>query len=345
MGKPTVHDIALEAGVSLATVDRVLNDRPGVRQPTALRVQDAIRKLGYVRDVHAANLARGRQYRFAFVLPDSQTQFMQALREAIAEASEGLRIDRAELRIVDVPLSDSAAMVRSLEKVMDDGLDGIAIMANETPVVRDMISHLKENGIAVATLVTDQPNAERDHFVGVDNVSAGRTAATLMGRYIGDRPGSVMVVVNTTMARDMVQRRFGFDAVMAESFAHLRVLPSLEGYDDRETTERVVRGCLANHPDVRGIYLVGAGARGLTAALRDLDPDHGLVVLAHELTPHTRAALEQGIIDVVINQNVGHLIRSAVRVLKARCDGRAIIESQERIRIEIVLKENLPDAP
>ena len=75
MGKPTVHDIAKEAGVSLATVDRVLNRRPGVRTATVARVQAAIDKLGYVRDLSAANLARGRLYRLAFVLPDRKSQF------------------------------------------------------------------------------------------------------------------------------------------------------------------------------------------------------------------------------------------------------------------------------
>jgi LacI family transcriptional regulator len=181
MGKPTVHDIAEEAGVSLATVDRVLNERPGVRSLTAQRVHKAIDKLGYVRDVHAANLARGRHYRFAFVLPEGQSQFLRALRDAIVEAGAGLRLDRAELQTIEVPLNDSVAMIRSLEKLQGEQIDGLAIMANETPVVRDMIAHMKESGIAVVTLVSDQPNAERDHFVGIDNVAAGRTAGVLMG--------------------------------------------------------------------------------------------------------------------------------------------------------------------
>jgi LacI family transcriptional regulator len=55
MGKPTVNDIAREAGVSLATVDRVLNARPGVRARTINAVNDAISRLGYVRDMAAAN--------------------------------------------------------------------------------------------------------------------------------------------------------------------------------------------------------------------------------------------------------------------------------------------------
>ena len=50
MQKPTVHDIARRAGVSLATVDRVLNARPGVRAKTVARVQAAVASLGYVTD-------------------------------------------------------------------------------------------------------------------------------------------------------------------------------------------------------------------------------------------------------------------------------------------------------
>ncbi|MEL6316609.1 MAG: LacI family DNA-binding transcriptional regulator, partial [Pseudomonadota bacterium] len=37
MSRPTVHDIARVAGVSLATVDRVLNERPGVREKTIVK--------------------------------------------------------------------------------------------------------------------------------------------------------------------------------------------------------------------------------------------------------------------------------------------------------------------
>ena len=66
--KPTVHDIARSAGVSLATVDRVLNGRPGVRRVTQQKVEGAIAELGYVRDVAAANLAKGRTYAFTLSL-------------------------------------------------------------------------------------------------------------------------------------------------------------------------------------------------------------------------------------------------------------------------------------
>jgi LacI family transcriptional regulator len=46
--------------------------------------------------------------------------------------------------------------------------------------------------------------------------------------------------------------------------------------------------------------------------------------------------------DAVINQDCGHEVRSAIRVLKARSDGLMPISAQERIRIDIFLKDNLP---
>lgn len=342
MGKPTVHDIAEEAGVSLATVDRVINERPGVRTMTARRVHNAIDKLGYVRDLHAANLARGRQYQFAFVLPQGNSQFLKSLREAIEEAGPGLRFDRAELRTVEVPLNGSVGMIRVLEQLQAEGVDGVAIMANETPVVRDMIAHLKESGIAVVTLVADQPNSERDHFVGIDNVAAGRTAGVLMGRFVGGRTGKIMVVVNTTNAHDMVQRRNGFDHILNTNFPNLQGLPSLEGYDEIERTAQVVARSLFNQDNVIGLYCAGAGTRGVTKVIAEHGLADDIVVIGHELTVHSRQALQEGLLDVVITQNVGHLVRSATRVLRAKCDGRKIIDSQERIRIEIVLRENLP---
>jgi LacI family transcriptional regulator, galactose operon repressor len=340
LGKPTVHDIAKEAGVSLATVDRVLNSRPGVREQTVTRVREAVRQIGYVRDINAANLARQRQYRFVFLLPEGNSQFLGALHEAAREF--GAVMDgRSSLSVIRATLDDPATLKKAERSLLRTRADGVAIMANETPMLRDLIARLKARGLAVVSLVTDQTGSERDHFVGIDNLAAGRTAGVLMGRFSASAPGRIAVVVNTTRARDMVERRAGFDSVLAEQFPHLHALPSLEGRDDHELTAKVLAKCLDTQAPVSGIYCVGAGTRGVTKVVRERNLARSLVVVAHELTPHNRQALIDGVLDVVITQNVGHIVRSAARVLRARCDDVDIIASQEKIRIEIAIKENL----
>jgi transcriptional regulator with XRE-family HTH domain len=76
MVKITIQDVAQKAGVSVATIDRVLNRRPGVKTRTVEKVESAIRELNYQPDRIAARLARGREYRFWFVLPNTAGEFM-----------------------------------------------------------------------------------------------------------------------------------------------------------------------------------------------------------------------------------------------------------------------------
>ena len=59
MSKITIQDVARRAGVSVATIDRVLNRRPGVKALTVEKVETAIRELNYQPDRIAARLARG----------------------------------------------------------------------------------------------------------------------------------------------------------------------------------------------------------------------------------------------------------------------------------------------
>jgi LacI family transcriptional regulator len=340
MARPTVNDLAKAAGVSLATIDRVLNARPGVTKKTVLRVNEAIEKIGYVRDVAAANLARQRRYAFVFLLPETPRLFVAALRAAISEAAASPLADRTDLRAITFPAGDPHALVKRLRALDPATTDGLAIFAPETPHVRDAIGHLKEAGVPVVALVSDLPNTDRDHFVGIDNIAAGRTAGLLMGRFLGREGGEVAVLVSSMQARDNVERRLGFDQVIAERFPAVEVLPSLESHDDEATARRVLAGILDRRPGLRGIYSVGPGSSTLIGVLEERSAAGRIATIAHELTSATRAALASGVIDAVISQNVGHIVRSALRVLRAKSDGVDIVQSQERIRIEIILREN-----
>lgn len=338
--KPTVNDIARVAGVSLATVDRVLNARPGVRSVTIDKVNRAIEELGYVRDTAAANLARGRVYNMLFILPDTENEFVVALDQHVAEQARKLRHQRTTLDTVRVPPFDPQAIVRALDAINDADTDGVAVFGPETPSVRDAVKRARARGIVVVALVADLPSSDRDHFIGVDNVAAGRTAAHLMGRFARQK-GRVLVITGSRLARDHLERRKGFDAVMAERFPHLDVVASIEGRDDPDLIQTLLPDVFASYPDLCGIYSSAAGNPGLIRYLSN-NPHPGLVVIAHELTRTSRTALEGDVFDAIISQDTGHLVRSAVRLMKATADRQPIDHTQERIRIDIYLKENMP---
>jgi LacI family transcriptional regulator len=341
MARPTVRDIAREAGVSLATVDRVLNARPRVRENSVRLVQNAVERLGYVRDVSAANLARRKEYRFAFIIPDSKSEFVETIRTALSEVKQALGPDRIAVEAILAPPDDPNGTARILISLDAAKFDGVAIMCPETPQVRDAVTRLKQAGLAVVALVSDLPSSTRDHFVGVDNVAAGRTAGALMGRFLSGKAGKVLVVSDSLSSRDSIERRFGFDSILAERFPAAEVLPTVESRDDNHRLVSIVKQVMAAHRDVIGIYALGGGNSAILDALRASGRIRSCTLIMHELTPITRAALEADEVDVVIMQNVGHLIRSSIRVLRAYSDKTAIVDSQEKIRIEIVMNENL----
>jgi len=340
--KPTVHDIAKIAGVSLATVDRVLNGRPGVRAVTKGKVEEAIASLGYVRDLAAANLAKSRTYSFTFILPANDNSFMIGLHEEVRGAIARSSADRTDIHIVDVPPFDPAALVAALELVLLEKPAGVAFVAIDAPEVRAVAERLKAAGVPMVTLVSDLPDSNRDHYAGIDNIAAGRTAGSLLGRFLSGRDATVAVLAGSMLVRDHRERLEGFSAAISEAFPNVHILPVLEGRDDPALAETMIADALRRNRDIAGIYSLGAGNRGMIRAIQKAGIGQRPIVIAHELTASTRLALSDGIIDAVLNQDAGHEVRSAIRVLKAKADGLPVLAAQERIRIDIFLKDNLP---
>jgi LacI family transcriptional regulator len=339
----TLRDIAREAGVSLATVDRVLHDRPGVRPATSRRVKETLERHEFRPHAAAAELARSRQRRFAVIMPSGPNLFMEQILAQFREMEGWMKARRIELRIVSTDVFDPSCLVHTLESLSKaSNLDGIAVVALDHPRVRAAIDDLIAGGIKVITLISDAPLSRRTYYVGIDNIAAGRTAGALLGRFAGERAGNLAIVAGSQNLRDHAERILGFRQVINAEFPGLEILPILEGRDDDLQSERVLEILLRENQDVLGLYNVGAGTRGVADAIIKLQPRRRIVFVGHDLTSVTRRLLLDGVMDAVICQNPGHEARAAVRVLLALTSSEPILSEQEKIRIDIVMRDNVP---
>ncbi len=341
MGKLTLEDVAREAGVSLATVDRVVNGRAGVHARTIERVQAAIRQLDFRPDRHASRLARGRDYDFRIILPSGENDFMKILAAEFLQTAGRMRHERVRLSLTEVDVFDGEALARALME-LPAGIDGVAIVALDHPAVAAAVNALADSGVPVLTLVSDLPHTRRARFVGIDNFAAGRTAASIVGRLTAGKCGKVGLIAGSLALRDHVERHEGFEQVMAQEYPALTVLPLREGRDENARVEAAAAQLLAENPDLVALYNVGGGQLGVVNALEASGRGREVVFVAHELTPLSRRQLVRGTIDAIINQDAGHMTRSVARILLALREGDPIVTAQERIRIEIFLRDNLP---
>lgn len=337
----TLKDIAREAGVSLATVDRVLHDRPGVRSETQDRVKAAIARHQFRPDPAASELARSRPLRFAMVLPTGNNAFMQQISAQAIDLKPWLTRRRANLDIITTDVFNPAMLAETLEGLAGR-YEGAAVVALDHPRVRAAIDDLVVSGMHVVTLVSDVPTSRRKRYVGIDNIAAGRTAGMLVGRLAWQHRGRIGIVAGSLSLRDHAERIFGFSQVLSSEFPQFEVLPPIEACDDDSLSAELTERLLEETPDLVGLYNVGAGTGGVTDALVKADRAQHLVFVGHELTSASRRALLHGVMDAVIAQDAGHEARSAIRILMALGRDDAIIEEQERIRIDIIMRDNLP---
>lgn len=336
----TVHDVAHQAGVSLATVDRVLNQRSGVRAKTIEKVEQAIRALGFRRDVSASLLARARDINLHFILPEGANQFMANLAAAITEQTARATAERMHITTHFVPAFDGNSLSALLDVLGSEECDCAIIVAPDDPLVRQAVNAAVARQISVLTLVSDLPDTARAHFIGIDNRAAGRTAAALMGRF-NPTPGAIGLVIGSLELADHRDRYDGFREVFANEFPHLDLIGPAEGFDEKGMTKSAVAGLIAEYPDIVGLYSMGAGNAGLIDALNVTGRAGRIKVIVHELTPSTRDALKSGTIDVVLDQNPVGEISAAITTARRIVMERNNKISSPKIEIGIFLRDNL----
>lgn len=339
-GRVTVHDLARAAGVSLATVDRVLNGRPGVRPATMLRVEEAIARIGFRRDLTASMLARARDIRIAFILPEGSNQFMTRLAEAIQTIGDQARSERVVFELDRIRSLDAPALADALDALDSEIYDCAVIVAIDKPAVHAAVARATGRGIKIITLVSDLPGSARRAFVGIDNVAAGRTAGSLMGRFCPNG-GKIVLVAGSMGLIDHAERVSGFRNVIANEFPALTLLGPIEGQDEFTLTYEKALAFFKAHADIAGVYNVGAGNAGLVMALTEAGLGGKVRFIAHELTGPTRAGLASGVIDLVLDQSPEDEIRAVWAAVRRLVLGPDAAPPEAPIEIKVFLRDNL----
>ncbi len=338
----TITQIAEAAGVSTATVDRVLNARPGVNPATVQKVQAAMQLMG------AGVPARGRppksaNYRFGIVLPAERLGFADQVDRVIAQAAGDFRHQHITEVTHRLPADNPADFAEALARLTD--FDGLAVMGPDVPAVKLAINDLVRAGVHVVTLFSDVPGSMRAAFVGADNRAAGRTAALLLGRSLGPDASGQAVGLFCTDSRfaAQVDRQIGFAHAMQERHPQAAVWTVTDLPSDEDEVQDHVRRALAaaDRQPLSAAYVLGTGAAGVLGALAAHGSTASLTVAVHDLLEAHRSMLVSGQVTYVLHQDLHYAVLSATRVLRALCESLRGALAVNSPRVEIMTAENL----
>jgi LacI family transcriptional regulator len=312
--RPTIAHLARAAGVSVATVDRVLNRRLPVREDTATRVVEAAESIGY----HATGLLKRRlsevpSRRFGFLLQKRHDAFYKAFSEELVRATKSATFiqGKAMLEFMDelVP-----ATIAGRIREVGARADALAVVAVDHPLVNEAVEEVSAKGKPVFTLLSDIATPSRACYLAVDARKAGRTAAWLISR-TAERPGKVGILVGSHRYLSQEMAEISFRSYMREHASEFQLMEPIISLDDERIAYEAVVNMVASNADLVGIYDCGGGQDGLIRALRDEKAAERIVTVCNELTATTRAALIDGTIDMALATPIAAMAARTVALM------------------------------
>ena len=333
----SLKEIALQSGLSLATVDRALHGRAYVSAQSARRVQTAMAELAQQEGQLAA---RGRRM-FVDIVVEAPRRFSDELRLAVLHVLP--RFNPAVIRIryhlaEDI---DPAKTVADLARIVRRGSQGIILKAQNVGPIRAEIARLEKLKIPVVTVFTDCPGSGRTAYVGLNNENAGRTAAYLFALRLQGRTGTVLTTTSRIEFQGEEARAFAFADEMARLCPNVGLIDASGGAGLALETTAKITAAVEGLDKLLGVYSMGGGNAAILSALAALDLRPDLFV-AHDLDRENRQLLRQGKLGFVLHHDLSADIDSALQHITGFHKLRPAIPEGRMADVQIITSANCP---
>jgi LacI family transcriptional regulator len=254
------------------------------------------------------------------IVMQTPDRFSSAVKAALEQELPSLRPAVVRSRFDFREKGEPDEMVEALDAIARRGSRGVILKAPEAPEVNAAVLRLTQAGIPVVTLVSDLPFSKRVAYVGMDNRSAGATAAYLVNQWLGDsadapgRDSRILVALSRSVFRGEEEREIGFRSAIRERWPH-RHLAEITDSDGLDTSVyELVLGALDRHPDIEAVYSIGGGNRAILGAF-DARQRRCRAFIAHDLDRDNRDLLQAGRLSAVLYHDLRRDMHRACQVI------------------------------
>lgn len=317
--RPTIPDLAQAAGVSVATVNRVLSGAVNVRLSTRELVQKAAEEIGFygLGSIQARVSAARPKLRLGVLLLQPHRPFYQNVARALEAAVNapsmadiGLRIEFLE----DLSPQNTADRAQALAA----DCDAIAMVSAVHPIVTDAIVQIQATGTKVFALIAPLASTGQVPYIGLDNWKLGRTGAWAFD-HLCPAPGKIGILVGNPRYRNQETTEAGFRSYFREFTPGFALLEPLSTFESADVAQELTERLLSDHPDLVGLYVNGGGVTGAIAAVRGGNRSGRLIVVGHDLTKVTQSALLDGAMTIVMSHPLQRLARQCIDSMIRGC--------------------------
>jgi LacI family transcriptional regulator len=340
----TIKDIALRAGVSPGTVDRVLHGRGNVSPEARAKVEQAMDELRYEPNIFASTLAYNRTFRVCALLPDYRLDPYWALpKSGVEQAALAVRHYGINIEYVFHGPTGPDQFEGKAIALLDTRPDALLIAPLFLEASKNILQACAKKKIPVALINTDLEDHQALCYVGQDSFHSGVLAGKLLQLVL--RPEDQVAVLNLdneiSRARHLLEKERGLRHYFHHRTDHtadvLRF--DFEHFENPERLKAFLQAIFQLHPRLRGLFVTNSRSYLVLDALGTEAPE-GLRIVGFDLLEPNLRYLKEERIAFLINQNPTRQGFQAVMSIVDQLIFKKKVERVQYLPLDIVVAEN-----
>ncbi len=337
-----VKEIARRANVSIATVDRVLHNRPGVSVKTKEKIDAIIKEMDYKPNLLARRLASKKTFRFAVLIPkeSSETEYWQAPLQGIRTAWSEIKMYGVEVSFFLYDLNDRSTFTEGSKKILKDNFHGVIVAPSFIGEAVEFFNDCEAQKIKCVFINSDISNVKPLSYIGPDLFQSGKLAGNLC-KYLIPEQGKILIF-NVSRELDaehhLLKKSAGFKVYFEEIQSSADVHVKTVHRTDYASVISELQNYLENN-SVDLIFVTNSRVFTIAKYFEENDIS-GVRLVGYDYLKQNLQYLENGIIDFLICQKPIEQGYRALLTLYDHFVHQIGVEKVQVMPIDIITKEN-----
>ena len=342
-----IKDIAIKAGVSPGTVDRVLHERGNVSLKSKEKVMMALEALDYSPNVLASALAYNKKWNIAALMPnESKDPFWNQPKEGIQQALKVLKDYGVSVDFYHFSENNVEDFKSQCDQILSKNYHSVIISPIFTEQSISFIDELEERKIQYVQINTCL-NLDAPHllcYIGQDSYHSGKLGAKLLGFGLSSGESILISHLEETVynSQHLIDKERGFKEYFADhSSLNIEVVTAqFENPYDEEGLTKFYEDIFKKHPNIKGVFITTSRAFHAVNALKRINRSD-IKLVGFDLIDENLEYLNSENIDFLINQNpfrqgylsLINIFNYLIRKIKP--------QKLQHLPLDVVMKENV----
>ena len=307
MTKVRIKDIALKAGVSVGTVDRVIHGRGRVGKDAEKKVKAAIEQLNYQPNLAARSLARNKTHKIAIVLPNYEAdEFWESQKKGVLRALKGIKhygIVGDFLTFNDQIHGDLLNLIPTILEGDYEALIIAPTLSEDAEIIFKECEKQEIHYVQINSFL-ERTNKFSLGYVGQDSYQSGKLAGKLLNMTTPSTSSLALVHMETDVenSNHMISKESGFyDYFQSSEFSRVKTF-NFPDFDNKEKLLNFVDQLTRGSDAVRGIFVTTSRVHHLVDALIELNRQN-ISLVGFDIIQNNIEALSRYSSLFLINQN------------------------------------------